>query len=203
MTPSDAAFPQTEDASPSELSRVRRHRWMLARQTVLFGWIALAMVAVFVVSLPFALGIVALPFGNSFTLSPEAQAKIPPCAPKGKPVALSTVKVSVMNGSSRNGLAKETADRLKTFGVVIVSVGNAADSYSGAARITTNKEGIAQAYSLARALPNADVRLNLEKKSELTVLLGEQFQGALSKEILGHDDLGKFPESPPKCSHFD
>ncbi|MCI6584205.1 MAG: LytR C-terminal domain-containing protein [Mobiluncus porci] len=191
------------DSQQSASGRARRRRYMFARQTVLLGWIVLGMALVAVVAIPFATGILTLPFGDSFTLSEEAKAKAPPCAPSGEPVNLKTVKANILNGSSRNGLARETADRLKTFGVKVGTVGNAADSYAGAARITTGKEGLVKAFSLARALPDSDVRVDLVKGSEITVLLGEQFQGALSKEILGGDELGKYPESPENCATLD
>ncbi|SQC02175.1 hypothetical protein [Mobiluncus curtisii] len=55
--------------------RIKRRRRTLARQTVIFGWIVLAMAAVLVVSLPFAMGLVSLPFGNSFVLSRKPRRK--------------------------------------------------------------------------------------------------------------------------------
>lgn len=183
----------------SQELRAKRRRHTLARQTVIFGWIVLAMAAVLVVSLPFAMGLVSLPFGNSFVLSEEAKAKVPPCAPKGKPVSLQGVTVNIFNGSSQNGLATQTAQRLKDFGVKVNVVGNSPDSYAGAARISMSKDNVAQAFSLARALPGADVRIDLNRGTEINVLLGEQFQGALAKDNLSDGDLGPYPQSPKNC----
>lgn len=191
-------------SEPGEQAAQRaRRRRLFARQFLLVGWIVLGMAAITLVSIPFATGMVTLPFGATFTLSEEAKAKAPPCPPSGKPVELTQIKANVYNGSSRNGLAKETADRLKTFGVSIETVGNAAESYAGSVRITTGKEGIAKAYSLSRALPDAEVRVDLAKGKQINVLLGEQFQGALSKEILGEGDLGKYPVPTGKCAKLD
>lgn len=182
--------------------RVRRYR-LVARQVVLLGWIIFGMAVVAVLAVPFATGVVTLPFGSSFSLSDEARAKIPPCPPSGKPIDLNRVKANIFNGSSRNGLAKETADKLKTFGVTVVNVGNAAESYAGSARITTGRKGLAEAFSLARALPDAEVRVDLSKGERVNVLLGEQFQGALSKDILGGDGLGRYPEPEGDCIKLD
>lgn len=191
------------EAGEIALQRSRRRRRLFARQFVLLGWIVLGMVLATVLAIPFATGIVSLPFGNSFTLSEEAKTKAPPCPPAGTPVELSTVKANVLNGSSRNGLAKETAERLKTFGVSIGNVGNASESYAGSVRVTTGKEGIAKAYSLSRALPDSEVWVDLAKGAQINVLLGEQFQGALSKESLGGEDLGKYPEPLDDCVKLD
>ena len=190
------------EANPEE-TRKKRRRYMLARQTVIFGWLFLLMAGALVISLPFAMGIISLPFGNSFVLSDEAKAKVPPCAPAGEPVSLRGLTVNIFNGSSQNGLAAETAERLETFGVKAGTVGNSADSYAGTARITTGKEGVKEAFSLARALPNSDVRIDLKKGKEINVLLGEQFQGALSKDNLSDGDLGDYPASPKNCQHMD
>ena len=198
----EVVAPPTESKAAAVQRKVRRRR-LFAKQFVLLGWIILGMAAITVAAIPFATGIFTLPFGNSFTLSEEAKAKAPPWPPSGTPVALSQVKVSVYNGSSRNGLAKETAERLKTFGVGIESIGNASESYAGSARITTGKAGITKAYSLSRALPDSEVRIDLSKKDRIKVLLGEQFQGALSKEILGGGELGSYPEPSEKCSKLD
>lgn len=188
------------DPSVLAMQRTVRRRRLFAKQFVLLGWIVLGMAAITVVAIPFATGIITLPYGNTFTLSEEAKAKAPPCPPSGTPVALTQVKTSIYNGSSRNGLAKETAERLKTFGVGIEGIGNASESYAGSARITTGRAGIAKAYSLSRALPDSEVRIDLSKKDQIKVLLGEQFQGALSKEILGGGELGSYPEPTEKCS---
>lgn len=183
--------------------REKRHKYMLSRQIVIFGWIILIMIATVVVSIPFATGLVALPFGNTFSLSEEAKVKMPPCAPAGKPVALSDIEVSVFNGSSRNGLARETADSLKSFGVNVNTVGNASSFYSGSARLTTGKEGVVKAYSLARALPDSEIYIDLKRGSDVQVLLGEQFQGALSKDNVSDSGLGGYPKSPKHCWKMD
>lgn len=187
----------------SQEIRAKRRRRTLARQTVIFGWIVLAMAAVLVVSLPFAMGLVSLPFGNSFVLSEEAKAKVPPCAPKGKPVSLQGVTVNIFNGSSQNGLATQTAQRLKGFGIKVNVVGNSPDSYAGTARINTSKANVAKAFSLARALPEADVRIDLNRGPEINVLLGEQFQGALAMDNLSDGDLGPYPPAPKNCQEVD
>lgn len=179
--------------------RTKRRRRTLARQTLVFGWTLLIMAAVLVVSLPFAFGIVSLPFGNTFTLSEEAKAKVPPCPPSGKPVSLKGVTVNVFNGSSQNGLATETAKRLEGFGVKVLTVGNSPDSFGGAARVTTSKNNVPKAFSLARALPDADVRIDVHRKDEINVLLGEQFQGALSLDNVSDGDLGPYPDGPKNC----
>ena len=58
---------------------------------------------------------------------------------------------------------------------------------------------MAKAFSLARALPEADVRIDLNRGSEINVLLGEQFQGALSKDNLSDGNLGPYPRAPKNC----
>ena len=81
--------------------------------------------------------------------------------------------------------------------------GDSSDSYAGTARINTSKKNVAKAFSLARALPEADVRIDLNRGSEINVLLGEQFQGALAMDNLSDGDLGPYPPAPKNCQEVD
>lgn len=195
-----------ELAAEREKQRQARRRYLQQRQTVIFGWVLVAMIVAVVVSLPFATGLISLPFAKEFTLSASQKSAYPPCVPSGDPVSLKGVKVEVLNGSSHSGLAKDTATALGQLKVDVTNVGNSNDAFVGSVRISTSEGKVAQAYSLARLFPNATVRLGREETEPIKVVLGEQFEGLhLGREGnadgpgLDEKKLGPYPTGPEEC----
>ncbi|MDO5672689.1 MAG: LytR C-terminal domain-containing protein [Actinomycetaceae bacterium] len=179
-----------------EQSRAWRRRNLLRRQIVVFGTIAIVGALLVVLALPFASGLLSLPIGSSFSAEEVADPDLPPCVPEGAPPALEEIVANVLNGTTRGGLAQETAASLKEFGVSVGPVGNNPTGvYSGNVEIQAGRTGVANAYSLSRLFPGAVVVLTQRPSAQLDVILGEEFIGTITKDQWSAIDK-KEPVSP-------
>lgn len=153
------------------------------------------MLAATLAALPFATGILTLPWGNEFKPDPSAISTLPPCVPEKTNLAYDTIEVAVYNGTSRTGLAGQTAQSLKDLGVKVRKVGNSPrGAYLGKAELVTGPKGVEAAYSLSRAFPGATVKLMNRDNALVDVYLGEDFTGILTAAEL---DSAKQTVIPP------
>lgn len=164
----------SEGLTGRQLYRRKRQQ----RETVVFTISAALMVIALLVGMLMALGIIPLPFGNTFSeKKPVARISQVPCVPEGsKPTDPKDSTVVVLNGTDKAGMATEVAGNLKGRGYKIGETGNApTGEFTGAARIRTGTSGVAAAYTLAVAVPGSSVVLDGTASSGLELTLGNEF----------------------------
>lgn len=187
----------TASYSPGEAKKARKRR-LIQRQVLIFGSLIAILSVIGVLATPFALGLISLPFGNTFSGVSAAQAKLPPCTPAEIP-EFEKVKVKVFNATTRSGFAKTTADKLKSMGVQIESVGNNPVNLDGTTILKTGPSGVGAAYSVLRLLPESQILLTNSKSEIVEVLLGESFGGALGKNDITPDTLPEVTKVSEHC----
>ncbi|MDK8100547.1 MAG: LytR C-terminal domain-containing protein [Winkia neuii] len=164
----------SEGLTGRQLYRRKRQQ----RETVVFTLCAALMVISLIVGMLMALGIIPLPFGNTFSeKKPVARISQVPCVPENaKPTDPKDSTVTVLNGTDKAGLATEVADNLKKRGYKVGETGNApTGEFTGGARIRTGTAGVAAAYTLAVGVPGATVVLDGSRGSQLELTLGNEF----------------------------
>src|SRR5699024_6476856 len=97
--------------------------------------------------------------------------------PGAVPLAPGEVTVTVLNGTSRGGLAGDTTEQLGARGYQVESPGNTRQA-SGPATIVHGPEGYLAAQSVRAQLQEAQLRLDEDMEgSAVTLLLGGGFSG--------------------------
>ena len=136
--------------------------------------------------LPTRLGLVRRSFHGAVaettaSAAPAAAAAKPTAAPTEAPsVAPGETRVEVLNGSSRPGIALQTADRLREKGFQVVAVGNAdrADYADSRLLAQPGSEAAANAVATALGLPAAAVQdmPTAGGGPDVRVILGQSYQ---------------------------
>ncbi len=93
----------------------------------------------------------------------------------GRPLNETAVVLRVLNGTSRSGLARETASVLATRGFHIASVGNASAPIRGRSQVRYPPGATAQARLVATQLPTAALVLDRKVKGHVDLVLGGRF----------------------------
>jgi hypothetical protein len=164
----------------------RRHR--RERQAVVFGLLLAALAVGALGALAIFTGGIDSPFTRPFTTrAPEtpAEAAPVPCPPDGTlPVPYGQVQVTVLNATTRAGLAAGTAEALTARGFAVAGTGNSPSPVPGVARISFGAAGIGAAYTLAAHLEGA--RLVLDSRADATVdlALGDEFVSLLDPGVI-------------------
>ncbi|HEY0215428.1 MAG TPA: LytR C-terminal domain-containing protein [Cellulomonas sp.] len=168
--------------------RQRRRRHMHERQAVIFGVLlaglgvsALGAAAVYTGSLD-------LPFLSRGFSSPEPTglaAADSPCPPEGAtPVPYGEVLVNVYNGTSRIGLAGDTADALTARGFAIGTEANASaqgyTGFEGTAQIQFGTTGVAAAYTLAAQFDSPLLVLDARADASVDVVVGASYNALVA-----------------------
>jgi hypothetical protein len=128
--------------------------------------LALLAVLAFIASFVFGLGRVA------------DRPAIPAHATTPEPLAVpdSRIRVQVLNGSGKPGLARLATDRLRAAGYDVVSIGNAArPAKTSIVLDRVGKPEIAQQVAAALAITQIETRLEPALYLEVTVILGPDF----------------------------
>lgn len=156
------------------------------KQTLTFALTTAVMTLFALVSGLVLMGVVPVPFGNSFSQPVKyASAGTIPCPPEGAtPVAPESVTVQVLNTTSRQGLALTASTMLTNMGYAPLEPGNAAPEYSGTAEIDAGPAAIIDAYTVARFFPKSKVVLTESTDKTVTVLLGTFYDPAISPDEL-------------------
>lgn len=166
---------------PSKRERLLRERQL--RQNQVVTYIVCVMAGLVVLSLLILTGILKIPFLNSFSAKQKfAEAGDMPCPAATAPVAAGTVKVQVLNTTSRSGIARDATDMLSNVGFQVADPGNSAPEYAGTVDIQAGASSVDAAYTVARFFPNARVTLTASTEPTVTVLLGANYDGALTPE---------------------
>lgn len=154
------------------------------RQNVTFAVTIVVMLVLALLSALILTGIVPVPFGNSFSKAEKfATSGKVPCPPeKTLPVDPASVKVQVLNTTSRQGIASEATEMLTAAGFAPAEPGNYSTEYAGTVEIDTGIAGVVDAYTVARFFPNSKVILTDATDKSVTVLLGTLYDGALNAD---------------------
>ncbi len=166
---------------------------MHERQAVVFG-VLLAGVALagFGSALVYT-GNLTVPFLDRGFSSPEPTTLVAadsPCPPAGAlPVPYTDITVNVYNGTSRPGLANQTANSLAARGFVIASKGNAPERVDGAPVVQFGAASVAAAYTLAAHLDGALLVLDDRAEPTVDLTVGSAFNDlvATSEVTLASD----------------
>lgn len=164
----------------SDLDRARalRRRHMHERQAVIFGVLLAGLAVAGLGATAVYTGNVSLPFvARGFSTAPPPPVPDPdPCPPAGAlPLAYNQVTVTVLNSTSRVGLAGGAAAELTQRGFVVAGSGNTQPAFDGVARISFGVAGAAAAYTLAAQLEGEDLHLVAREDPSVDMTLGTQF----------------------------
>lgn len=131
-----------------------------------------------------AQGILPFPFGTDFSDDVDfAEVGDVPCPAEGTlPSNPSTIRVQVLNTTSRQGLAKVATDMLTSAGYTPLEAGNSSPEYPGRVLIEAGPAAVGDAYTVARLFRGAKVTLTAGTDRTVTVQLGTFYDGATSPE---------------------
>ena len=180
--------PNARAAATAEAARKRklRRRHKRERQAVIFGGVLAGLAAIGLGAAAVWTGSMESPIDRAFTtIEPSASTDVnaPPCVPPDTlPVPYGQITVHVYNATSRPGLAGGAADLLGQRGFEIGSTGNFALKLRGTARIEFGAEGIAEAYTLAAHLPEAELRYDARDDDVIDLALGAQYRDLVPLE---------------------
>ena len=189
---------------PEVLAPTGRQQFTIARrrrQTVVFSFTAIVMAILLVVGSLVGFGVVPVPFFKTFNAKQQtARVGSVPCPPEGaNPVKLSAVSVRVLNGTDRAGLAGSVAKDLKSQGVKVQMVGNAAgDEYRGTVKIVTGVSGVLNAYTVSLFFDDSQLILDARHNNTVDITLGTDFE-AIKGATEVKPKLSVPLESRPNC----
>lgn len=156
--------------------RTRRTRRVRITQLILFSLLAISLIGVGA----YALGELREPPAEPGVIAAKTFGKAPSelvCPqPEDVPLAPEDVTVNVKNGTTRSGLAGQTAAELAERGYVIEETGNTRQS-TGAATIVHGSKGYLAAQSLAAQINGAQLRMDDRDGTAVDLLLGEGYTG--------------------------
>lgn len=152
---------------------------MHERQAVIFGVLLAAVAFAGLGSALVYTGHMTVPFLDRGFSSPEPTAFVAadsPCPPAGAlPVPYGEITVNVYNGTSRPGLANQTADALSSRGFVIASKATAPERLDGAPVVQFGATSVAAAYTLAAHLDGALLVLDDRADTTIDLTVGSTF----------------------------
>jgi hypothetical protein len=123
--------------------------------------------------------------------------------PSAAPAPVKAVKVAVLNGTTRVGLAHTVAGQLTKRGFAIVRVGNGKGA-TGPPRVTYAPGEVARALTLAEQVPGATLyELSNQRPGEVELRLSTGFRGlATPAQVRAAQarDLAATSPSPAVCS---
>ncbi|MEJ3403811.1 LytR C-terminal domain-containing protein [Rathayibacter sp. YIM 133350] len=168
------------DEFPNDLERVGAHRAprRRGRGWVVLGWAALATVVLIVIG---AVGILWLNNGLDIETPLTTSSATPTAsgAPAAAPTTDPSVSVTVLNGTTTEGLAGTVADILRGQGWNVGATSNADSSDIAKTRVYYADAGLeGAARGAAAALPGADVALSqdfAQTGAQLVVVIGTDY----------------------------
>lgn len=162
--------------------RLRRTRRLRATQLAIFSLLAVALIAVGV----YAVGELRQPAADPGQIAPKTFGAAPvemTCPePDSLPLAPEAVTVTVLNGTTRSGLAGQVTEQLAERGYETGDPGNTRQD-SGAVTIVHGPDGYLAAQSLAAQFEDAQLRFEEDVEgSAVQLLIGEGFTGPRDAE---------------------
>lgn len=187
-------------------ARALRRRKQHERQAVVFGLLIALLAATGVVGLAVYTGAFSFP-GNGEFVAKETEpattfAAPQPCVPAGTaPVGRKKIKVTVLNGSDRAGLAAVVSDLLDDEGFTVEGTGNDTRRPSTPV-ISFGVKGITRAYTLLAYIPEARLVLDTRPGASVDLTVTEKFAGFVPSDQVNLDP--EIPlESVPDCVELD
>ena len=161
--------------------RLRRTRRMRAIQLTIFSILAISLIGVGV----YAVGQLQEPSAEPGTIDPKA---FGPAAvgitcpePGAVPLPPSEVTVSVLNGTSRSGLAGAVSEDLIARGYAIETTGNTRQA-TGAAVIVHGPDGYLAAQAVKAQVPEGTLKLDQKREgTAVDLLIGSEFSGLVEE----------------------
>lgn len=187
-------------------ARVLRRRKQHERQAVIFGLLIALLAATGVVGLAVYTGAFSFPGSAEFVAKAEepgtAFAAPQPCVPSGSvPVGRKKIKVTVLNGSDRAGLAGVVGDLLTDEGFTVEGTGNDTRRPTQPV-ISFGAKGITRAYTLLAYLPDSRLVLDNRTGGSVDLTVTAEFAGLVPSEQITLDP--EIPlESVPDCVELD
>jgi hypothetical protein len=103
-------------------------------------------------------------------------------APAPLSVPDSRIRVQVLNGSPKPGLARLATDQLRKAGFDVVSIGNARNNVPQSVVLDrTGRRGIADSVAAALAIARVETRVDTALYLEVTVILGPEWTQTVVK----------------------
>lgn len=178
--------------------RLRRTRRMRAIQLAIFSALTVAVVAIGV----YAVGELRQPAQEPGVIAPKtfgaAPAELTCPEPGSVPLPPDQVSVTVLNGTTRSGLAGDVSGELAERGFSLGDPGNTSQS-SGPATIVHGPEGYLAAQSVRAQLEEAQLRLDEDREgAAVDLLLGRGYTG-LAEEAAAAAALEEPVAMPEGC----
>lgn len=175
------------DRTP-DAARQRRRRHTRERQAVVFGVLIGGLAVAALGAAAVYTGNLSLPFLSRGFSSPAPTglaAEDSPCPPEGAtPVPYGQVTVNVLNGTTRIGLAGDTASALAARGFVVGQQLNAGQlgytTYDGTALIQFGTQGVAAAYTVAAQFDSPQLVLDTRPDASVDVVVGATYNALVA-----------------------
>ena len=187
-------------------ARALRSRKQHERQAVVFGLLIALLAATGVVGLAVYTGALSFPGSADFVAKekePGTTFTAPqPCVPSGTvPVGRKKIKVTVLNGSDRAGLAAVVSDLLTDEGFTVEGTGNDTRRPSQPI-ISFGPKGITRAYTLLAYVPEARLVLDTRPGASVDLTVPEKVAGLVPSDQVVLDP--EIPlESVAECLELD
>lgn len=167
-------------------ARALRRRKQHERQAVVFGLLIALLAATGVVGLAVYTGAFSFPGSSDFVAKEKEPgttfAAPQPCVPSGSvPVGRKKIKVTVLNGSDRAGLAAVAGDMLRDEGFTVEGTGNDTRRPSQPV-ISFGVKGITRAYTLLAYVPDARLVLDNRPGASVDLTVSADFAGLVPPE---------------------
>ncbi|MDN5901229.1 MAG: LytR C-terminal domain-containing protein [Brachybacterium sp.] len=178
--------------------RLRRTRRLRATQLTIFSVLAVTLIAIGV----YAVGELREPVAEPGVIAPKSfgpeTVEFTCPEPDAVPLPPGEVTVTVLNGTSRSGLAGDVSEQLAERGYEVESPGNTRQA-TGAATVVHGPEGYLAAQSVTVQIQGAEVQLDEEQEGNaVTLLIGDGFTG-LEEESAATAALEEPVETPEGC----
>jgi LCP family protein required for cell wall assembly len=130
----------------------------------------------------------------------EAPAGAPDQSQTGPPppvtVAPDQIKLQVVNGTGEDGLASQTASKLRDGGFDVVKVANGEAAPRTIVHYASSHEQ--QARTVAAAVPGATLEIDEAMGGAVEVVLGKDFDGVIKPVQVGQSTPAAGPQAPPQ-----
>lgn len=160
------------------MNQPSRQKAAQERQTAIFGIMFSTLAILGLIGGLQYSGLVEMPFFNRpFSTEPPPEPLKVPCPVEGAlPVTPSETTVNVLNGSSRVGLASQSASALGALDYAIGETANASEPVDGVGQIVFGELGVSAAYTILAHLPEAQmVFLSTRQTATVDLILGQDF----------------------------
>lgn len=95
-----------------------------------------------------------------------------------------TVRLNVLNATSRGGLAATVADQFTARGYTVASVGNSDTTYSGIAVVVSGVKGQAAAFNIQRNLAGTDYFQDNREDESVDVIITPGYEGLVEPQLV-------------------